>query len=315
MSRPGVRRFVRRAALGLLIVVLMLAGCAAYLVRDPTPHFVARRSSLASAVESAATVKDAFATTPVRVNATSGLVVELAVRRAIADSGRRLPLAVILGGHRTGRDAVHLVGDTRGVVVAALSYPFTGHHRPTATQFLREIPKVRAALLDTPPAVMIALDYLLARPDVDTLNVNAVGVSLGAPFTTIAAALDRRISRVWIIHGSGGSYDPLETNLRRSIHSAPLRAAAAGVANVLIAGPRLDPVRWAPRIAPRPFIMVNAANDTQLPRASVEALHASAGEPKELIWMDGDHVRPTEATVQQLVAIVVQRMRAPAPLK
>jgi hypothetical protein len=149
----------------------------------------------------------------------------------------------------------------------------------------------------------------MKRPDVDTARVEAVGVSLGAPFMVIAGALDTRFARVWALHGSGGSYVPLEANMKRTIHFAPLRAVAAAISNVIIDGPKLDPVRWVGRISPRPFIMVNARDDERLPRSAVGALFASAREPKELVWMSGQHVHGDKATIQRLVAIVMDRMR------
>jgi dienelactone hydrolase len=155
---------------------------------------------------------------------------------------------------------------------------------------------------------MLALDYLSARPDVDTTRMEAVGVSLGAPFVCIAGALDPRFARVWAVHGSGGAYAPLEVSLRRSISNKPIRVTAAAIASVIIAGPRLDPVRWVPQIAERPFVMVNAVDDERMPRRSVEALFASARDPKEIVWMDGGHVHADAATIQKLVAIVLPRV-------
>jgi dienelactone hydrolase len=304
------RRRLARILISVTISVttLCFVGSVLVLLRDPLPHFVARRSTLAAAVEAPSWVENGFALTSVRLTATSGLTVDLLVRRAQADAGRRLPLALVLGGHRTGRDAARLVGNTRGAVVAALSYPYSGDGRPDALTFVRDIPRIRRAFLDTPPAIMLALDYLLARDDVDPRRVEAAGVSLGAPFVSIASALDNRVTRVWAIHGSGGSYRPLEQNMRQSISFAPLRFVAASIANVIIAGPRLDPVHWAPRIAPRPFIMVNADADERLPRATIEALYRSAREPKELIWMPGGHVHGDSATMHRLVEIVMERM-------
>ena len=289
--------------------VLGLAGTTAYLLRDPTPRFVARRSSLAQVVTSPTTVESGYVYTPVRLIAKSGLAVDLVVRRAVADTDRTLPLAVILGGHLAGREAARMLGDTHGVAVAALSYPFAGDVRPGAATFLREIPKIRSAFLDTPPAAMLALDYLLQLPNVDTTRVEGIGVSLGAPFMVVAGAMDARFTRVWAIHGSGGSYAPLELNMRKSIPFAPVRIAAAGIADVIIAGPRLDPSRWVARIAPRKFMMVNASGDERMPRAQVEELFQSAGQPKEMVWMSGGHVHGDVATITRLVDIVMARVR------
>src|SRR5687768_11994802 len=250
MSFPQrrVSRSRRRvSAIIALVSAALLAMLAAHLLRDPLPHFQARRSAFASAVEGDSIVDPNYILTPVRVTATSGLAVDLMLRRPRSDSGARLPLAVILGGHYTGRKAVDRIGPAPGVIVAALSYPFGGDPRPDALTFLREIPKIRGAFLDTPPAIMLALDYLRKLPDVDTTRVEAIGVSLGAPFICIAGALDTRFTRVWAIHGSGGSYVPLEANMKRNIPIAPVRALAAGIANVIISGPQLDPVKWVPK--------------------------------------------------------------------
>jgi hypothetical protein len=296
--------------------LLIAAGClsagavasVAYLLRDPGPRFLERRSQLASIVEEPPVLGGQSSIQQVRLTATSGLAVDVAVRRQLSDSGRRLPVAVILGGHLTGAAAAALVGETPGVAVAAMSYPFTGNPRPGTLTFLREIPKIRAAFLDTPPALMLVADYLYGRADIDTSGIEAVGVSLGAPFVTIAAALDTRFTRVWALHGSGGSYAPLEASMRRTLEFAPARMLSAAIANVIIAGPRLAPERWAPRISPRPFIMVNASDDDRLPRAAVDALYHGAAEPKEMIWMSGRHIRGDAETIGRLVKIVMDRM-------
>ena len=187
-----------RATFGLIAIgmVVALVAFGAYLLRDPLPHFLERRSQLARVEPGESLDSAGYRLTTIRVVATSGLAVELTVRRPLADSGR-LPLAVILGGHYGSRGAMRFLGETPGVMVATLSYPFTGDPRPDALTFLRDIPKIRGAFLDTPPAVMLALDYLTSLPDVDPRRIEAVGVSLGAPFMCIAGALDPTVrSRV-----------------------------------------------------------------------------------------------------------------------
>lgn len=302
-----------RKSLLLATSVILIAGAVAtvsYLLRDPLPRFMERRSAIATVHERAPLVMGGSQLQTVRLVAKSGLTVDLTVRREVNSTLRRLPVVVVLGGHVTGAEAARLVGETPGVMVTAVSYPFSGDPRPSKGTFLRDIPRIRGAFLDTPPALMLALDYLLARPDVDPARVEGVGVSLGAPFITIAGALDTRFMRVWAIHGSGGSYAPLEANLRRMIAFAPVRVLAAGVANLIIAGPRLAPERWVSRIAPRAFIMVNATEDERLPRSAVDALYRRAAHPKEQIWMSGGHVHGDAPTIQRLVEIVFRRVIA-----
>ena len=295
---------------GTALTGALVLGLVAYLLKDPQPYVVARRSAIATTASRERTTAGNSTLERVRVTATSGLQVDISVRRHARDSGRRLPLVVILGGHVTGDRAAQMVGDTPGVLVAAVSYPFDGDLRPSKLTFLRQIPDIRRAFLDTPAALMLALDYLLTRPDVDSMRVEGVGVSLGAPFITIAGALDTRFSRVWAIHASGGSFAPLEVSMRRSIAIPPVRYLSAAVANVIIAGPRLAPEKWVARIAPRPFVMVNAENDERMPRDKVALLYETASHPKEQIWMSGGHIHADAPTIQRLVHIVLSKVNA-----
>jgi fermentation-respiration switch protein FrsA (DUF1100 family) len=194
-------------------------------------------------------------------------------------------------------------------MVVALDYPYAGDTRLKGLEVVRHVPAIRGALLDTPPALMLALDYLLARPDVDRGQVEMVGASLGLPFVCVAAALDDRVTRVWSVHGAAMPYTLIEHQLRRSIPFAPARAAVAGLANLFASGPRLAPEHWCPRVAPRPFVMINARDDDQLPRHAIEALYERALEPKEMIWLPGLHVHPKRADViRGLVQTVLERV-------
>ena len=287
-----------------------------YLLRDQTPRFAARRSHLVGVVADTGPTVGGDGVETARLTAASGLVVDLAVRNpsspppAGSPEGRR-PLVVILGGHNTGRNAVHLVGDTRGVLVAALSYPFDGNHRAKGLEVVRLVPRIRRAVFDTPPAIMLSLDHLLARPDVDPRRVELVGVSLGAPFVTIAGALDQRVSRVWAVHGSGGIYTPLEYNLRRQLGGRLASVPVAGVATIALSGSQLAAERWAPAISPRPFVMINASEDTRIPRRAIDRLYDSARDPKEMVWTVGGHVRSEADVVRPLVELILGKMLGP----
>ena len=274
-----------------------------------------RRSSLAAVIEGPIVHEDNHELRDVRLRAKSGIEVELTVKRRLSDANpdTRRPLALVLGGHRTARSAVKFIPDAGDMIVAALSYPYAGEPRPDALEFVRDIPNIRQAFLDTPPAIMLALDYLLAQPDVDSSWVELVGVSLGGPFVTIAAALDERISRVWVVHGSAGSYGPLEVSMRREIPIPGLRHAAAALSALIINGPSMAPERWAPRVSPRPFVMVNARDDERMPRELVDRLFERAKEPKRIVWLPGGHVRSSAAVLKPLVDTVVAMMSSEPP--
>lgn len=311
--QPPARRSVGSVVLtALILVVLCAAGGAGWLLRDPAPGMLERRSTLVHVAEGEPVAADSHTIQVVRLKAASGLMVDLTVKRHVSDSAGKYPLAVILGGHRTGKDAVRLLENTRGVVVTAVSYPYAGDPRPYAAQLARDIPRIRRAFLDTPPALMLALDYLLNRDDVDISRAEGIGVSLGAPFIVIASALDPRFSRIWVVHGSGGSFAPLQHNMREHISFGPLRYAAAGLTNLIISGPRLAPERWVANSGGRGFVMINARDDERMPPGAVHSLFAAASEPKEMIWMPGGHVRSLAESVRPLVDTVMARIAGPA---
>ncbi len=296
----------------IVLVVALVGGL--WLTRNPEPRMLERRSGLAGVTEGPVVREDNHELRDVKLRARSGLEVELTVKRPLPDSPapRRRPLAIVLGGHRTARSAVKFIPDAGDMIVAAVSYPYAGEPRPDALEFVRDIPNIRQAFLDTPPAIMLALDYLLAQPDVDPSWIEVVGVSLGGPFVTIAAALDERISRVWVVHGSAGSYGPLEVSMRREIPLPGLRHAAAAL-SALIINPSMAPENWAHRVAPRPFMMVNAQDDERMPRELVERLFERANEPKSIVWLPGGHVRSNAAVLKPLVDTVVAMMASDPP--
>lgn len=305
----------------------MLGAWTLWLLRDPAPHFAARRTRVARVTEGPVTASAGHHSRAVRVEGANDLAVELLLRYPAADSApapavdgdgnaatpvTRRPVFLILGGYRSGERAATLLDDTHGNVVASFSYPYDGPVNPKGLGVLPLVPAIRRAIWDAPPAVLLALDYLRARADVDPARVELVGASFGAPFAAVAAALDSGVTRLWLVHGAGQPYVLIRHNLRRSVPFGPARSLVAAIATVFASGPRLAPERWVPRVAPRPVIMVNATNDERLPRPAIETLHASLAGPGEVIWLEGPHVQSNRAAViQGLVETVLARAARP----
>lgn len=302
----------RRMTWTLAVLAGTAAGGVLWLLRDPEPRFDARRSALAAVTEGTV-VPDGTATEQlVILRATSGLTFEIAVRRPAApehpDSATRRPLFFLLGGYERGRGAGALIGDTRGSIFASLQYPFDGDHRAKGLRVIAQVPAIRRAFYDTPAAVQLALDYLLQRADVDPTRVELVGASFGAPFATIAAARDARVTRLWLAHGGGDPYAMIEQGLKKEIAFAPARALVAGLATLLVSGPRFAPERWIAQVSPRPLVMLNAEEDERIPRRAVEILWNAAREPKELVWLPGRHMQGDRPEVlERLVEEVLRR--------
>jgi len=293
----------------LLALTLVATGWLAWQARPKYTEFESRRAVMQHAVaEPEQDERGGYLSQAVRVQGDNGLVVNLRVLRPAGATGR-LPLMVLLGGHRTGRDAVKLLGSPGPVVVAALDYPYTGPERPRGLrQSLATVGPARRALLDTPPAVWLALDWLVTQPWVDPARVELVGVSLGVPFAAVAGALEPRFRRVWLIHGGAHNRAWIEHNLEAKVKQAWLRDLAAGLIWLMAHGPTLEAEHWAPRIAPRPLIVIGAREDRRLPPELVQKLYSAANEPKELIWTDGGHVDRRPEAVQQLLDTVRSRL-------
>jgi hypothetical protein len=304
---------LRPLALTALLLFGGMAGCTLWLARDPVPYFMARRDTTWRPEVTAPPAVDDHVTERVRLHAANGLRVDMQLRRPVDSTSApvRRPVFLILGGYATGDRAAQLIPDTRGNIVVALAYPYDGNVRVKGLAVVPVVPALRRAILDTPPAVMLAIDYVLSRPDVDSNRVELVGASFGTPFGTVVGALDPRVTRVWSVHGAAWPYRQIELNLRRRM-GTPVRQGVAALATLFASGWQLDPARWAPRIAPRPFIMINARDDERMPRDGVDALYAAAQSPKEQIWLDGPHVQGNRREVLAgLVDAVLLRSATP----
>ena len=305
------RRILRWSAFAGAACVALLVLLGIWLARDQSGQFDARHGTLASAIVQETVVIEGHVEEHVVLVSTSGLRVELAVKRPVGDAplGGR-PVALLLGGIETGRKALRFVPDTRGAIAVALSYPYTGPLRPKGLDVLGAAPAIRAALRDTAPAIRLAADWILAEEDVDPERLELVGVSLGAPFACIAGALDARFTRVWAVHGGGDGAALIDAGLKRRIGFAPARWIVARAGWIAAGGPPLAPERWVGGIAPRPFVQVAARDDERIPRASTDALFAAAREPKELVWTEGGHVdTDKERVARELVDMVLTRMQ------
>lgn len=246
----------------------------------------------------------------VQLEASTGLQVDLRVRRP-PGSDRKLPVLVILGGHRTGKNAVDLAGDLSDVAYVAIDYPYRGNRSLSGIwQFSSAIPDFQRAFLDTPPSLSMVTDWLMSQDWVDTERIELLGISLGVPFAAVAGALDERYSRVWLVHGGADNLSWVMHAGRDAIENEGLRRLTAAGLLFLVYGRSFETEQWIQEIHPRPLIVIAARNDERVPAIAQHPFVDAAENGKvELIWTTGRHVDPGRPDVlRELLDIVLQRV-------
>jgi pimeloyl-ACP methyl ester carboxylesterase len=294
------------------VVVITLVAAASWLLwpvlSDPVPGFAERKGELLEFRETGHYELGDSRITEITLKSSSGLQVQLALRRPHQPLAGN-PVFVLIAGQETGRDAAMMFHDTHGVTVAALSYLYEGGSEFSRLGLAMDLHKVQRAILDTSPAVMLTNDYLLEHAQPKPAFLELVGVSFGAFLAAVPAALDERINRLWLIHGAGEPARVIDRGLEGKLWPAPLRALVAEFLTAAVAGSYLAPELWVGRVAPRPVLVINGRDDDDIPRQAVSALHRSLGHPHEVIWVDGGHIHPKRPqTISRVIDLMFSRM-------
>lgn len=308
-----VRVLKRTAGYGLLagvlivVAVLLWLRWESHLPRDE--WFDERQGRLESAASALSTTAHGQIVETVALRSTSGLEILIRLIRDAEPEGKR-PVLFILGGHRTGSDAVDLFVDTGDSIIVGIDYPYAGPEKVRGlVQSLSTIPQVRRAMLDTVPAVGLALDWLLQQPWADPDRIVVVGGSLGVPFATAAAARDQRIGGVMLVHGAADNRLWLEAQLARRIDAEFTHYPLSVLLHWIAYGPALDTGERIKAIAPRPVLIVGARDDERTPAGQAEQLFELAGEPKRLRFTEGGHVEPDRIEIiEALLQIAYEEM-------
>jgi hypothetical protein len=315
------RRLVRGAPIALAMVAAgAVAGVAlatVVMTRQGSPERLrARTGSLVRAQTRPLPRAGSSRLEGLELQSSTGLGVHGLVR--VPEIGRPPYAGVVLvGGIKRGSRIVTVAGldaIARNAVIVSLDYPIQlGRASWRGVAALGTFARVRPAAFDTVSDVLLLTEYLSRRPDVDPSRIFLIGGSLGAVVAVVAGAVDARPAAVVLLYG-GGDLGPLIAHtLEHPAQSIRLPRWATPLVGRAFAWwlTPLAPERFAPAIAPRTLIMVNGAADSLVPRRYVLALYDAAREPKELVWVEGEHVQPSEAALlERLSGVVTARLVA-----
>jgi len=280
------------AGIFLALLVLVALGWW-YLYRQEFSEYFRERRGMAFTVEEEPAGRDSlFRKSWVHLRAADGFTVlsGMLVPRAEGPGlQRRYPAIIVLGGKATGRYAVDYALDIRDVVLVAPDYPYQVRDTYTLPTFLWDVPAIRSAIVDMVPSVMLLMDYLAQRPDVDTTRIVLLGYSFGAPFVPVIMAHDQRPAVAAMVYGGGDLASLISHNVAR-YEGKEISAFVGSFSGLLLRG--MEPLRFAGNIAPTPLVMINGTEDEQVPRANTMMLYEAAAEPKTLIWIESAHVHP-----------------------
>lgn len=146
---------------------------------------------------------------------------------------------------------------------------------------------------------MRAVDWVESRDDLDAHRIGYAGFSMGVLIGVQFVALEQRVRAATFALGGGGLFHYLA-----GMAPAEQRSDFEMVADVL------DPLHFAPLIAPRPVLMVNALKDQVIPAPLGHALFNALREPKRIAWFDGGHGDVPHEQIHAMRAFLEQQLRA-----
>ncbi|MGQ0674702.1 MAG: hypothetical protein ACT4N4_01215 [Rhodospirillales bacterium] len=249
------------------------------------------------------------------------------IRRVALDAGRlgrarlaislpdpppanRLPVLFIMGGLRTGEDAVRHVERPGMNALVAFGYPIERRARRGLGLLLRA-PELRAQIFATPGLAAAALGWVRAQPWADPGRVTPVGVSLGALFMPAALRLDQASGAAAgpaVLAYGGAGLDLLAAHWLGV--SRPLGALAAlGLRPV-------DPAAHLPRIGGEFLVLGGEGDDALVPAEAARRFADLTPEPKTAKRLPGGHVggagAPTRRAVEEVrVGLAARGLAAP----
>ncbi len=135
------------------------------------------------------------------------------------------------------------------------------------------------------------VDDLSKRPDVDPSHIGALGLSMGAATTMLAAARDQRIKAVVEDSGYGDVANVIASSFSNFV---PIPSFPFAPVTVKIVEWRtgykvsdIRPVDVISRISPRPIFIIHGTADRDVRPSNAQRLYDAALQPKQIWWVQG----------------------------
>jgi len=163
-----------------------------------------------------------------------------------------------------------------------------------------------------------AIDYLYALPEVDRSHLMLLGFSGGAAVSVYVAAQDRRVSSVVACACPAEfTFSSIAEGPRsvvehfRSIGAIRENGFPRSAGEWLKGFKLVSPVEYVARIAPRPLLVVHGSNDETVELSHAYRLYERAGEPKQIIVIEGatHRLRQNDKALARVLSWLKSRCR------
>jgi len=159
------------------------------------------------------------------------------------------------------------------------------------------------------------IDYLFTLPEVDRSHLSLLGFSGGAAVSVYVASQDRRVSSVVTCACPAElSFFTKVDNPQavidyfRSIGTIRDKDFPASSQEWLNDFTLVSPIKYVAKIAPRPLLLVHGSKDEAVEVSHAHRLYEGAGEPKQLVIVDGAEHRLRQN--EKAMAIVIDWLKS-----
>jgi hypothetical protein len=298
--------FVRKLLLGVLLASATVSiGVLRYNCRDYRTLFLAQRGQLVSAKTREVTRDSVTQTSDFTLTGSKGFIVRGRLRVPMRGKPP-YPAVLVVPGLETGQLVIELLDERPEIIVMAIRYPYSGEPNFSGFNAISALLEMRKTGMKTVPSLLLALDYLVSIPEVDTNDVAVATVSFGTFVGVPAAVLHPRVKRLIVVQGGGDIASVVAANAHRL--EMPLPPSVSGWIGKLFLLP-FEPDRYIADFSPRRLLMVSSRGDLLFPEESAKSLFDHAREPKEIVWYKSKHVMPGEVDIiRELTDIVLEKV-------
>ncbi len=155
-----------------------------------------------------------------------------------------------------------------------------------------------------------AIEYLWDLPEIDDAHISLVGFSAGAAVSIFVAAQDKRVSSV-VACASPADFSVISESDKpqnsvtyfRKIGIIRDPGSPPSFDDWLNDFRKIKALHSVADIAPRPLLLVHAKQDNVVPVSNSQKLYDKAGEPKQIIILEGtEHrLRRNEMAVETII--------------